>query len=428
MISFDCDGRGRDYRIDTMHENRETLYQVVSRYLPSGKKSKIVELGTFFGCSLFSMAQAVKDWKLEDVKLCAVDHFDGDVNMPGYESLPVEETVKRIAQEAYPDQSIEFIKSSFDNAVNRFEDGSIDILLIDGDHRYEVVKSDYKTWLPKVKKDGLIILHDTNIHGPTYGVAKFFSEIKEPKFNIKNRYGLGIVKKGKGDAYSSGIGLLLTNSGLPYTAVYGDYDNLRDHGVPILKIANRSGVVDSLKTPRMRAKFWKVKPHGQRDFVGCAYSVWMDGNVVVKDPDFIRKIAGRMKTERKPIALFRHPDRDNVYDEYGVCRAAGFLASPEKAAKQIKRYRADSEFDAKGAGLWCGTVIFRRHDHPKVEKFNNLWWEEIISGSIRDQISLPYVLQKCGIEPLVISGSLWKNPWIQLVPHARERSSGNKGV
>lgn len=38
--------------------------------------------------------------------------------------------------------------------------GDIDLLFIDGDHHYEVIREDITNWLPKVRPDGLVIFHD----------------------------------------------------------------------------------------------------------------------------------------------------------------------------------------------------------------------------------------------------------------------------
>lgn len=49
---------------------------------------------------------------------------------------------------------------TFDQAMLQFDDGSIDILHIDGSHFYEDVKHDYETWKIKVKANGIIMFHD----------------------------------------------------------------------------------------------------------------------------------------------------------------------------------------------------------------------------------------------------------------------------
>lgn len=46
-----------------------------------------------------------------------------------------------------------------DSRTMRFEQ-PIDVLLIDGDHHYDVVKADIANWLPRVKKGGTVIFHD----------------------------------------------------------------------------------------------------------------------------------------------------------------------------------------------------------------------------------------------------------------------------
>lgn len=39
--------------------------------------------------------------------------------------------------------------------------GQIDVLFIDGDHRYEAVKQDFEQWVPFVSKGGVIFFHDS---------------------------------------------------------------------------------------------------------------------------------------------------------------------------------------------------------------------------------------------------------------------------
>lgn len=48
------------------------------------------------------------------------------------------------------------VQDTSDNAVNRYSDGTIDFLMIDGDHSYEAVKRDVLNFLPKMKVGGVI--------------------------------------------------------------------------------------------------------------------------------------------------------------------------------------------------------------------------------------------------------------------------------
>jgi hypothetical protein len=55
---------------------------------------------------------------------------------------------------------------------------SIDLLLIDGDHRYEGVKHDYETYSKYVRPGGLIAFHDIVKHNDErVGVHKLWAEL-----------------------------------------------------------------------------------------------------------------------------------------------------------------------------------------------------------------------------------------------------------
>ena len=80
---------------------------------------------------------------------------------------------------------------------------NLDFLFIDGDHSYEGVYEDFNLWKIKVRKGGIIALHDivgADISGYKYGVRDFWAEIKKnyETDEIKNHekyYGIGIIKK-----------------------------------------------------------------------------------------------------------------------------------------------------------------------------------------------------------------------------------------
>jgi hypothetical protein len=51
------------------------------------------------------------------------------------------------------------------DAVHRFKNGELDFVYIDGDHSYESVIQDLRTFFPKVKTGGLIISDDYTLGG-----------------------------------------------------------------------------------------------------------------------------------------------------------------------------------------------------------------------------------------------------------------------
>lgn len=44
--------------------------------------------------------------------------------------------------------------------VDEFQDGSLDFVHIDGDHSFDAAMMDLVAWVPKVRKGGLVIVHD----------------------------------------------------------------------------------------------------------------------------------------------------------------------------------------------------------------------------------------------------------------------------
>ena len=154
----------------------------------------ITELGTHRGHSLFSFAQAVSDKKLK-TKLYGIDSWEGDVQA-GFYGDKILQQIKNVKNTYYKGLNINLIQKYFRDAVSDFEDNSIDILHIDGLHTYEAVKQDYNDWLPKVKKDGIILLHDIAEKKGDFGVYKLWDEIKEKDsgyLEFTHSHGLGVI-------------------------------------------------------------------------------------------------------------------------------------------------------------------------------------------------------------------------------------------
>lgn len=169
----------------------------------------IVELGAQYGVSYCAFCQAVDALKL-DTRCFAVDTWQGDAQA-GYYAEDVLADLKRHHDPLYARFS-RFIQSTFDHALDKFEDGTIDLLHIDGYHTYEAVKNDFDHWLPKMSKQGVILFHDVAVHREEFGVWKFWDEVraKYPHFDFSHGYGLGILAVG--DKVPAALNSLLQNA------------------------------------------------------------------------------------------------------------------------------------------------------------------------------------------------------------------------
>lgn len=155
------------------------------------KPSLIVELGTHNGMSFFSFCQAVERLQLE-TRLIAIDTWQGDQHAGFFDEQVFDEFKKN--QKRYDDISW-YYRKTFEEGLKHIENDSADIIHIDGFHSYEAVRKDFYDALPKLAKNGIIILHDTNEYGRNFGIYRFWAELVEkfPTFHFNHGHGLGLV-------------------------------------------------------------------------------------------------------------------------------------------------------------------------------------------------------------------------------------------
>ncbi|MBS0453410.1 MAG: class I SAM-dependent methyltransferase [Proteobacteria bacterium] len=155
----------------------------------------LVELGTHHGVSYAAFCEAVLRAGLP-TRCYAVDHWRGDAHAGAYGDA-VHDDLHAFNQQHYAAFS-ELVRSDFDAAVESFEDGSIDLLHIDGFHTYEAVRHDYETWRRKLSPRAVVLFHDTNVRREDFGVHRFFRELASTTahFEFLHGHGLGLIACG----------------------------------------------------------------------------------------------------------------------------------------------------------------------------------------------------------------------------------------
>lgn len=159
------------------------------------KPQCIVELGTHTGVSYSAFCHAVARRNLRTY-CYAVDTWEGDEHTGRY-SEEIYRALFKFNEANYGNFST-LLRCTFENALQRFQDSSIDLLHIDGCHTYKAVSRDFNNWRNKLSDRSVVLFHDTNECKNDFGVWRFWNEIKKQyrSFEFLHCHGLGVLCTG----------------------------------------------------------------------------------------------------------------------------------------------------------------------------------------------------------------------------------------
>ena len=174
------------------------------------KPQTIVELGTHKGASFIAFCEALIELGLPG-KIHAVDTWEGDEHA-GFYGEDVYQSVLDLVRNRAPETG-RLHRMTFDEARSDFQEGSVDILHIDGLHTYDAVRHDFELWKSTVADGGVILFHDISERKDDFGVWKLWDEVKEgrPSFEFHHCHGLGVL--GIGTEFPSSLEKLFLADG-----------------------------------------------------------------------------------------------------------------------------------------------------------------------------------------------------------------------
>ena len=197
-----------------------------------------------------------------------------------------------------------------------------------------------------------------------------------------------------------------------YTAIFGNYDNLRppkvenpgwehicytdnpnlyyEHKFEEVRDVWDVRVVDSKEFGAVKtARNIKICP--PMDYDIC---IWVDGCFEIKtDLDKF------VETYHNGVFTLSDHGRNCIYREGEVC-AHIKKDSEEVINAQMQRYRKEGYPEANGM---VATGMMVRNNRKDVQELCDFWWSEVLKGSKRDQLSFNYALWKYYVDVRIIS-------------------------
>lgn len=124
----------------------------------------VVEIGSWQGRSTSYLARACKE--SGNGRFFAIDHFLGNVGkensyqIRGASDISIQQRFSDNMVRVGLSKDLTVIDTSSQTCTDRFENNSIRFLFIDGDHTYEGVQSDLRSFVPKLKSKSIIVFDD----------------------------------------------------------------------------------------------------------------------------------------------------------------------------------------------------------------------------------------------------------------------------
>lgn len=191
---------------------------------------------------------------------------------------------------------------------------------------------------------------------------------------------------------------------------FSDRDDIPDRGVWHIRPIQYSNP-DCARVSR----FPKINPHVVLPEFEA--SLYVDANISIRAE--LYSALDRALDSGCDIAMVKHPERDDVYDEALALLGYG-LGEPKLIYRQVRDLLAEGY--PRHAGLFVCSVIFRRHCAESVRKFDETWWKLFSSNSKRDQLSVMPALCAASLAPEELIGTEYVTASIH--PHAgRKRES-----
>ena len=304
-----------------------------------GKIDKAVEIGQRVGNNAEAM---LKETDIKELYL--VDPYLPYIDDSKEQSLEISQELQNrfkkgmLHRLCHFGDRISILNTTSQKASTLFENKTFDYIYIDGDHSYEQVLNDIKSWFPKVKDNGVIAGHDFKNSFP--GVVKAVVDFAKQE-NLK------IIKNGTSDWWFKKktlrvVSFIYNNPFKPYTKMAEKLNqSAKDNGY------------ECTIYPATKEEVGAVKLFGKL-YIKCAGR-----------PMFVKEVLDKTKDDLVWM------DLDCV-----IQKPLGEVLNDCDVAVTLRRIEdRTSQFMEKFKFINSGVMFFKNND--KSRKFCDLWLENI---------------------------------------------------
>ena len=209
-----------------------------------------------------------------------------------------------------------------------------------------------------------------------------------------------------------------SENNIVFTALFGNYEDLNE-----LKIVKNSGTRYVCFTDNMnlKSKTWEIfylnlpyspqkqsryiKMLGHRYFPKNSKCLYIDNSVELRQDG---SVILESWLKDSILTMLKHSKRKTVKDEFFVCAAYG-LEEQDKLLNQLRHYKEKYPEVLREKPFWGG--MSARIYCEEVDHFMEIWFEEFLSYSKRDQLSLNIAKARSGIKIKIVPGTNSETLW-----------------
>lgn len=165
---------------------------------------------------------------------------------------------------------------------------------------------------------------------------------------------------------------------------------------------------------RLKAKYFKLQAH--RVLPGYDYYVWIDGNIEVKSPDFVKKM---VEAAGNGIAIQKHHERETISEEIDfILKSENVYLTTRYGNQPLKQeyeYYLSQGMPPVAPLYSCNVFAFKSQylSDPALD----YWWQLVLRWSWFDQSAFSFIAWQITKVYPVDLGTMFDNPYFTLHPH-----------